>query len=52
MFPHAAEGRFWLSGQANFVYQTNPEFYAAYSGEHSFRSNYDKATGQYGTGFV
>jgi hypothetical protein len=46
MFPHATEGRFWLSGQANFVYQTNPEFYAAYSGEHSFRSNYDKATGR------
>src|ERR1700743_1856324 len=31
MFPHAAEGRFSLSGQANFVYQANPEFYAAYS---------------------
>jgi hypothetical protein len=46
MFPHSAEGRFWLSGQANFVYQTNPEFYAAYSGEHSFRSNYDKANGR------
>ena len=46
MFPHAAEGRYWLSGQANFVYQTNPPFDAAYSGEHSFRSNYDKANGR------
>jgi hypothetical protein len=26
MFPHAAEGRFWLSGQATFVYQTNRSF--------------------------
>jgi len=46
MFPHSAEGRFWLSGQANFIYQTNPPFDALYSGEHSFRADYDKANGR------
>jgi hypothetical protein len=46
MFPHSAEGRFWLSGQANFIYQTNPPFDALYSGENSFRSQYDKANGR------
>ena len=24
MFPHPPESRWWLSGQANFIYQTNP----------------------------
>jgi high affinity Mn2+ porin len=46
VFPHGAEGRFWLSGQMNFVYQANPPFYAAYSGPHSFKSNYNKSTGR------
>jgi hypothetical protein len=24
MFPHLSDSRFWLSGQANFIFQTNP----------------------------
>jgi high affinity Mn2+ porin len=46
MFPHFVEGRFWISGQANFIYQTNPPFYAKYSGPHSFQPYYEKATGR------
>ena len=46
MFPHSAEGRFWLSGQANFVYQSNPQFHALYSGQNSFRNKCDKADGR------
>jgi high affinity Mn2+ porin len=46
MFPHGAEGRFWLSGQMNFVYQANPPFRANYSGGNSFRSNYDSSFGR------
>ena len=44
MFPHFNEGRLWLSGQANFIFQTNPPFYALYSGTNSFQPYYDKAT--------
>ena len=44
MFPHFSDTRFWLSGQANFIFQTHPPFDAAYSGEHSLGPNYEKAT--------
>jgi high affinity Mn2+ porin len=44
MFPHFKDTRFWLSGQANFVFQTHPEFPALYSGEHSLSPHYEKAT--------
>jgi len=44
MFPHLADTRFWLSGQANFIFQTHPPFHAAYSGKHSLSPNYEKAT--------
>src|SRR5271169_5028388 len=46
MFPHLPEGRYWISGQANFIYQTNPPFDAEYSGTNSFRNTYDKANGR------
>jgi len=44
MFPHLQSTRFWLSGQANFIFQTHPEFHALYSGPHSLGPHYDKAT--------
>jgi hypothetical protein len=44
MFPHFKNTRFWLSGQMNFVFQTHPDFSAAYSGTHSLSPNYEKAT--------
>src|SRR5580700_5696757 len=44
MFPHFKNTRFWLSGQANFIFQTHPPFDAAYSGTHSLGPNYEKAT--------
>lgn len=44
MFPHLADTRFWLTGQANFIFQTHPDFYAAYSGPHSLSPSYEKAT--------
>src|SRR4029077_1970676 len=40
MLPHFKDTRFWLSGQANFVFQTHPDFHAPYSGEHSLSSRY------------
>jgi high affinity Mn2+ porin len=44
MFPHFKSTRFWLSGQGNFIFQTHPPFHADYSGPHSLRPDYDKAT--------
>jgi hypothetical protein len=44
MFPHFKDSRFWLSGQANFIFQTYPDFHADYSGPHSLSPHYDKAT--------
>jgi high affinity Mn2+ porin len=44
MFPHFKDSRFWLSGQANFIFQTHPPFHALYSGPNSLRPVYEKAT--------
>jgi hypothetical protein len=44
MFPHFRSTRFWLSGQANFIFQAHPEFHALYSGPHSLSPHYEKAT--------
>jgi high affinity Mn2+ porin len=44
MLPRLKDTRFWLSGQANFVFQSHPDFPALYSGEHSLSPRYEKAT--------
>lgn len=44
MFPHFRNTRYWLSGQANFIFQTHPPFHAPYSGKNSLDPNYEKAT--------
>lgn len=44
MFPHFKSTRYWLSGQANFIFQTHPDFDARYSGTHSLSRRYEKAT--------
>jgi high affinity Mn2+ porin len=44
MLRHLKDTRFWLSGQANFIFQAHPDFYAAYSGKNSLSPHYEKAT--------
>jgi high affinity Mn2+ porin len=44
MFPHFKDTRFWLSGQANFIFQAHPDFTSPYSGKNSLSGNYEKAT--------
>jgi high affinity Mn2+ porin len=44
LFPHSENTRYWLSAQANFVFQTHPPFHALYSGKNSLAPNYEKAT--------
>ncbi len=43
MFPRLGNKRFWVSGQANFIFQTHPEFSALYTGPHSLGPHYEKA---------
>jgi high affinity Mn2+ porin len=44
MLPHFRNTRYWLSGQMNFIFQTHPDFHAAYSGPNSLSPRYEKAT--------
>ncbi len=44
LFPHSETSRYWISGQANIVFQWHPSFPAAYSGPHSFRNSSESAT--------
>src|SRR5271166_6259320 len=44
MLPHFRSTRFLVSGQANFIFQTHPDFHADYSGPHSLSPYYEKAT--------
>ena len=43
MFPRFHDTRFWLSGQANFIFQAHPGFPAFYSGINSLSPHYEKA---------
>jgi hypothetical protein len=43
-FPPFKNTHYWLSGQANFIFQTHPPFPAPYSGKNSLDPNYEKAT--------
>jgi high affinity Mn2+ porin len=44
MLPHFKDTRFWLTGQANFIFQAHPSFSALYSGPNSLRPTYESAT--------
>ena len=44
MFPHLTKTRYWLSGQANIIFQTHPPFHAPYSGTNSLEPHFENAT--------
>ena len=44
LLPHLKDTRYWLTGQANFIFQTHPPFQAPYTGAHSLGPHYEKAT--------
>ena len=44
MVPHVRNPGFWLSGQANFIFQAHPSFHADYSGKNSLSPKYEKTT--------
>lgn len=44
LFPHSETSRYWISGQANIIFQWHPEFHAKYSGKNSLRAHGENAT--------
>src|SRR5579863_188392 len=42
-FEHSQTSKWWVSGQANFIFQANGDFYAQYSGKNSFKNKSDTA---------
>ena len=44
LFEHSNTAKWWVSGQANFVFQAHGDFYAAYSGPNSLHDTSEHAT--------
>jgi high affinity Mn2+ porin len=49
MFPHPEDARYWVSGQANVIFQGRLPFHSPYEGKNSFRSSAEYKTSMVGT---
>jgi len=49
IFPHREGGRYWLSGQANIIFQGRLPFHSPYEGPNSFRNSAEYKTSLVGT---
>jgi high affinity Mn2+ porin len=49
MAPHPDGNLWWLSGQANIIFQGRPAFHSAYQGDNSFRNSAEYKTSMVGT---
>jgi high affinity Mn2+ porin len=49
MFPHPDSNLWWISGQANIIFQGRPAFHSAYEGTNSFRNSAEYKTSMVGT---
>lgn len=52
MAPHHGNGRYWLSGQANIIYQGRLPFHSLYQGTNSFHNSAEYKTSLLGTLYV
>ncbi len=52
LFPHSETSRYWISGQANIIFQWHPSFPAKYSGPNSLRPQGESATSKLYTLFL
>ncbi len=52
MFYHSNSSPFWISGQANIIFQAHPPFHAAYSGPNSLSNAGEYKTSLLGTLFM
>ena len=49
MAPHPEDGIYWISGQANIIFQGRIPFHSAYEGPNSFRNSAEYKTSMVGT---
>ena len=49
MFPHPESAQWWLSGQANIIFQGRSALPLAYQGPNSFRNSAEYKTSEVGT---
>lgn len=49
LFPHTESSRYWVSGQANIIFQGRLPFHSPYQGPNSFRSSAEYKTSLLGT---
>ncbi len=52
MAPHAEDSLYWISGQANIIFQGRLPFHSAYQGANSFRNSAEDKTSLVGTLFA
>jgi hypothetical protein len=49
MLPHTEGSRYWISGQANIIFQARIPFHSLYEGQNSFRNSAEYKTSMVGT---
>ena len=52
MFPHPEDARYWVSGQANIIFQGRLPFHSLYEGTNSFRNSAEYKTSMVGTAYT
>jgi hypothetical protein len=52
MFPHPEDARYWVSGQANIIFQGRLPFHSLYEGPNSFRNSAEYKTAMVGTAYT
>jgi len=52
MAPHPEDAMYWISGQANFIFQGRLPFHSLYQGTNSFRNSAEYKTSMLGTLFL
>ena len=52
MFSHSETAPWWISGQANIIFQAHPGFHSPYQGQNSFRNAGEYKTSMLGTLFT
>jgi hypothetical protein len=49
MAPHSEDGRYWVSGQANSIFQMHGHFHSPYEGANSLRDTFEAKASEVGT---
>ena len=49
LFPHSETGRYWISGQANSIFQMHGHFHSPYQGPHSLIDDFETKASEVAT---